>query len=228
MSRCWVVFVVALLNIPSSALAVHGGDAHLEREPSKTATAFEPHVRAGVNVGASSGYSNQADSEFDGIKVGGGPMVEWSPVRRLGLRSGVLWRPSGAGYTPGIPEYSDGSMRLDYLAVPVGIAYTHRPESRVPVRLMSTFEIARLIEATASSRYDGREREYDLTDQFAKWDTALTLGLAVPVSRSLEVALEHRWGLRELDEGGVWENVRYGAFWLSATAWFVLGGAGTE
>lgn len=181
-------------------------------------------VRIGATAGASLGYSNEANSEFDQFKLGGGPIFEWRPGARVGLRSGMLWRPGGSGFSSVIPEVSDASVRLNYIAMPVGAVYTPRPQSGVPIGLTAGLEFARLIDATEEARDGESEIKLDLTDQFAEWDVALCFGLTVPASRSLELALEHRWGLRELDDHWIWENVRYRAFWLSAAYWFDLGG----
>jgi len=181
-------------------------------------------IRVGGTAGASLGYSNESNSEFDQFKFGGGPIVEWRPGLRVGVRSGVLWRPSGSGFSSIIPEISDASVRLSYIAVLVGAVYTPRPQSSVPIGLTAGLEVARLLKATEEARDGESEIKLDLTDDFTPWDLALSLGLAVPASRSLEFALEHRWGLRALDDHWIWENVRYRAFWLSAAYWFDIAG----
>jgi hypothetical protein len=200
MARCLLIAIALVCGLPLPAVSVDVTGA--------------PEVRLGLEVGAGLGHMSYG-SEFDRVKLGGGVSVDVPVGQVMGLRSGLYWRPNGSGLFSVFPEITSLALRLDYIALPVGITYAL---SGLPLLAYGALEPSYLVRAQllVNDLNSGRS-EADVTDQMNRWDIAPVLGLAVFTKHGFELALQHSWGLRSVyKESGDRKNR---SLWLLGTLW---------
>jgi hypothetical protein len=172
--------------------------------------------RLGATGGAGVGHMSYG-SEFDRIKLGGGATLEYPVSQRLAIRSGLYWLPDGSGLDSPIPETTSAALRLNYIAVPIGVTYRPRPD-RFPLHLYGALQWVYLINARWLEKdMNGGDSDLDVTADMRRWDVAPVLGIGVLTAGGFELALQHSWGLRSPWKVGDIENR---SLWLLGTLWF--------
>jgi len=157
-------------------------------------------------------------SEFDQAKLGGGVSLDFPVARNLTMRSGLYWRPNGSGLSSGIPETISLALRLDYVALPVGVTYRLASISRLQLLVYGAIEGSYLVQAhEVEDDMNTGETETDVTDQMQRWDIAPVLGLTVFTRSGFELAVQHSWGLLNVykDSG----DLKNRSLWLLGTLW---------
>ena len=180
-------------------------------------------VRAEFHFGATGGATigHLSDGgEFDKIKLGGGASLEWSLGPRMGVRSGLYWSPKGSRYEPTYAYPISQALRLNTVAVPVGLTYRHWPKSRLPLLVYGAVEWSYLVSARRFENDDtnlGESTEADVADSIRRWDVAPLVGVGICASDGVELAVQHSWGLRSVEKGSTLMNR---SFWVLGTLWF--------
>ena len=176
-----------------------------------------PPFRLGLEGGAGLGHMSYG-SEFDQVKLSGGASLEFPVGQRVAVRSGLYWRPNGSGLSSWIPETISLALRLDYIALPVGVTYQIQSISWLPLLAYGALESSYLIRARQlDDDMNAGQSETDVTDQMNRWDIAPVLGLAIFTTSGFELALQHSWGLRSVykDSG----DLKNRSLWLLGTMW---------
>ena len=173
--------------------------------------------RVGATGGPGAGHMSYG-GEFDKIKWSGGVSLEFPVGQRIGLRSGVDWRPNGSQLASGIPEYNSTTLRFDYIALPLGARYQIYSNGRLKLLGLGAMEWSYLVNAHQTiDDMNSVETGSDVTDQMQSWDIAPVLGIAVATTGGFELAVQHSWGLRNVYKNS--NDLKNRSLWLLGTLW---------
>lgn len=174
-------------------------------------------LRVGVTGGPGVGHMS-INSKFDEVKWSGGASLEVPVGHRVGVRSGVFWRPNGSKLGTPIPEYISTTLRFNYIAVPLGAYYQLYANSRLKLLGLGAMEWSYLIDAhQVIDQRDSGETESEVTDQMQDWDLAPVLGIALATAGGFELAVQHSWGLRSVYKD--FGDLKNRSLWILGTLW---------
>lgn len=173
--------------------------------------------RVGLTGGPGAGHMSPG-GEFDKVKWSGGASLDVPVARRVGIRSGVYWRPNGSQLESAIPEYNSMALRFNYIALPLGARYQLYSNDRLRLLGLGSMEWSYLVDAhqTIGDMNTGKI-ESEVTSQMQTWDLAPVLGIALATTGGFELGVQYSWGLRHVHKD--WGDLKNRSLWLLGTLW---------